>query len=141
MNPLDKYEIFHFEGFNPNPTFSKTKDGPIYRVSFEIKPETWQDFVDTDTKGMIINFAAEVVERHPDVPTDKVKGGPISKNAGQKCNEPEANQFAVVQGFGDFKAMIYKVCHIKSRAELDHNEQAAKDYETLKHRYYRWVAQ
>jgi len=139
LNPLDQYEIFHFEGFNPNPSFSKTKDGAIYRVSFEIKQETWQDFVDTDTKGMIINFAAEVVEQHTGVP-EKPKGGPISKNAGMKCQESEVNAFAVAQGFSDFKAMIYRCCKVKSRAELDHNKQAAKDYEDLKHRYYRWAA-
>ena len=142
MNPLDQYDIFHFEGFNPNPSFSKTKDGAIYRVSFEIKQETWQDFVDTDTKGMIINFAAEVVERHTDAPVSdkKPKGGPISKNAGMLCREKEANNFAVAQNFDDFKDMIYKRCNITSRAELDHNEKAAKAYENVKHRYFRWVA-
>ena len=142
MNPLDQFDIFHFEGFNPNPSFTKTKDGPIYRVSFEVQQETWNDFVQSNTKGMIINFAAEVVERHTDAPVSdkKPKGGPISKNAGMKCNEPEVNAFAVAQGFSDFKAMIYGCCKIGSRAELDHNKQAAKDYEDLKHRYYRWAA-
>ena len=143
MNPLDQYDIFHFEGFNPNPSFSKTKDGAIYRVSFEIKQETWQDFVDTDTKGMIINFAAEVVERHIDAPVSdkKLKGGPISKNAGMLCREKEANDFAIAQGHVDgLKGMIYAMCNISSRAELDHNEDAAKAYEKLKHRYFRWVA-
>ena len=142
MNPLDQYEIFHFEGFNPNPSFSKTKDGAIYRVSFEIKQETWQDFVDTDTKGMIINFAAEVVERHTDAPVSdkKLKGGPISKNAGMLCREKEANDFAIAQGFEDMKAMIYHLCVIKSRAELDHSRVAANTYEDLKHRYFRWAA-
>ena len=142
MNPLDQYDIFHFEGFNPNPSFSKTKDGAIYRVSFEIKQETWQDFVDTDTKGMIINFAAEVVERHTDAPVSdkKLKGGPISKNAGMLCREKEANDFAIAQGFEDMKAMIYVRCNISSRVLLDHDPKAAKDYEDLKHRYYRWAA-
>ena len=139
MNPLNQAEIFHFEGFNPNPTFSKTKDGPIYRVSFEIKPEVWQDFVEANTKGMIINFAAEVVESQPEVP-EKPKGGPISKNAGMKCQEPEANEFAVAQGFNDFKTMIYAKCGIESRAELDHDKDAAKTYAKLKSRYFRWVA-
>ena len=142
MNPLDSKDIFHFEGFNPNPSFSKTKDGPVYRVSFEIKPETWQDFVDSNTKGMVINFAAEVVERHSDAPTAPKKplGGPISKNAGMLCQEEEANLFAQAQNFDDFKAMIYKVCSVASRAQLDHFPDAAKDYEKLKHRYFRWAA-
>ena len=28
MNPLDQDEPFEFEGMNPNPSFSKNKEGP-----------------------------------------------------------------------------------------------------------------
>lgn len=142
MNPLDGSDIFHFEGFNPNPSFSKTKDGAVYRISFEIKQETWQDFVDADTKGMVLNFAAEVVDRPTQAPTAPKRplGGPISKNAGMLCQEDAANAFAKAQGFDDLKTMIYQVCGVESRAELDHSEEAAKSYETMKHRYFRWAS-
>lgn len=53
-NPLDGNKPFDFSGMNPNPSFSKTKQGPMYRVSFEITQDTWQNFVDANTKGMIL---------------------------------------------------------------------------------------
>ena len=77
----------------------------------------------------------------PKCVTQKPKGGPISKNAGMLCNEPEANEFAVVQGFKDLKDMIYKRCFESSRAQLDHHTQSAEMYEDLKHQYYRWAGE
>lgn len=54
-NPLDHPGTqFDFAGMNPNPTFSKTKDGPLYRISFEVNEELWKKFVDANTKGMVV---------------------------------------------------------------------------------------
>ena len=53
-NPLDTKEIFDIALMNPNPTSSKTKDGPVYRVSFELEQEQWQWFMDADTKAMVL---------------------------------------------------------------------------------------
>lgn len=54
-NPLDTPGVlFDFAGLNPNPTFSKTKEGPVYRVSFEVTQELWQLFVDGKTQGLIV---------------------------------------------------------------------------------------
>jgi hypothetical protein len=61
-NPLDFHDIFHIELMNPNPTSSKTKDGPMYRVSFELADrESWSQFMDANTKGMVINCAMQVM--------------------------------------------------------------------------------
>jgi len=55
INPLDTPgTIFDWAAMNPNPTASKTKLGPVYRVSFEVDQETWQMFMDSETKGMIV---------------------------------------------------------------------------------------
>ena len=62
MNPLDvPGTVFELELLNPNPTSSKTKEGPIYRVSFEVGRESWQCFMDACTKGMLIAARACVV--------------------------------------------------------------------------------
>ena len=54
-NPLDTTGVlFDFAGLNPNPTFSKTKEGPVYRVSFEVTQDLWQLFVDGKTQGLIV---------------------------------------------------------------------------------------
>lgn len=63
MNPLDAPgTIFDLELMNPNPTSSKTKDGPLYRVSFELDRDAWQCFMDAKTKGMVIAAKACVVD-------------------------------------------------------------------------------
>ncbi len=55
LNPLDRPgTVFDFAAMNPNPTASKTKLGPVYRVSFEIEQDLWQMFMDAETKGMIV---------------------------------------------------------------------------------------
>lgn len=67
MNPLDQPGIvFTLELLNPNPTFSKTKDGPVHRVSFEVSSETWDCFRAANTKGMMIVARAVVVSGDED---------------------------------------------------------------------------
>lgn len=46
LNPLDvPGQAFDLELLNPNPSSRRTKDGPIYRVSFEIDHEAHQCFM------------------------------------------------------------------------------------------------
>lgn len=69
---------------------------------------------------------------------EKPKGGPLAKLAGVWCREPAFWVFLndhVMQGYGqEFKKVsdeagaieaVHYVCIVKSRAELDHNKQAA----------------
>lgn len=61
MNPLHALgQPFQVELYNPNPTASKTKEGPIYRLSFEVKRELWDAFMGAETKGMLIEGALVV---------------------------------------------------------------------------------
>lgn len=83
LNPLDRPgEVFDLELLNPNPTSSKTKDGPVYRVSFEVPPDVWQWFMDGKTKGMLLAAKATVVaDAEDDAPlhTEKGEHGQASK--------------------------------------------------------------
>jgi len=54
-NPLDHPgTVFDMGLLNPNPTSSKTQAGPVYRVGFEVDRETWDLFMDAETKGMML---------------------------------------------------------------------------------------
>jgi len=55
MTKLDAGEMLAIQMCNPNPTSSKRKDGPIYRVSFELTQEDWLEFMDSNTDGMILD--------------------------------------------------------------------------------------
>jgi len=86
IDPLDHPgEVFDLALMNPNPSSSKTKDGPVYRVSFEVERETWDLFMDADTKGMLIAAKAAVVaEEQPEATAanaDKPKKGEFGKEA------------------------------------------------------------
>lgn len=142
-NPLDTDRVFSLELMNPNPTSSKTKDGPKYRVSFEMHKDDWQTFMDADTNGMVLEMQGRVQERHgnvPDVP-DKPKGGPLSIEAAQWCHQAGPNSFAVCLGYAGLKDLIYDQCSIISRAELDHNARAANRWQNIKDAYNEQSAQ
>ena len=134
MNPLDSKAVFHMELLNPNPTSSKTKDGPKYRVSFEMHKEDWQCFMDANTQGMVLEFQGRVTELNEPMP----KGGPLSKEAGMLCQHPEYNEYAESKGYEDLKAMIYANCSITSRAQLDHDNSGAWCYNNLKSKMFAW---
>ena len=130
-NPLDAPgTVFALEVMNPNPGASKAKNGPVYRVSFEVEHDDWLMFMDANTKGMVIELQGMVTQVAGTV--EKPKGGAVSKNAGMLCQDPQANDYAARRGYKDFKAMIYDKCCIESRAELDHDQMAAQRYEFLK---------
>jgi len=137
VNPLDTGEPFEIELCNPNPTSSKTKDGPKYRVSFEVHQDAWQEFMDANTNGMVL----ELTGRATVIPAPKIelperpKGGPLSKASAMLCGDHLANEFAEINGYEDFKHMIYGFCKVESRAELDHSESAAQHWEMLKTRF------
>ena len=133
MNPLDTGGIFSLELMNPNPTSSKTKDGPKYRVSFEVNRTDWDCFMDANTNGMVIEMQGRVTQRHADI-----KGGALSHEAAQLCLQPAANKYAASQGYDDFQHMIYSYCAVDSRAELDHDESAGYSFNTLKSNFYTW---
>lgn len=74
VNPLDfPGKPFEIELWNPNPTSRKTKDGPVYRISFEIDREPWDCFMAAELKGMIIIAQAMVYEGSEPLPEKTVE--------------------------------------------------------------------
>jgi hypothetical protein len=80
MNPLESGEMFDLALFNPNPSSSKTKDGPKYRVSFEVEREVWDLFMAAKTEGMIVACKAmATVDGQFKEPEKDNPGGQIAK--------------------------------------------------------------
>lgn len=70
-NPLHTPgEIFDLGLMNPNPTSSKTKAGPVYRISFEVERETWDLFMEAETSGLLLAAKACVVDETQGAATD-----------------------------------------------------------------------
>jgi hypothetical protein len=115
-------------------------------------------FMDCETKGMLLECACEVAHSNePDkiaiaeesdaiALTNKPKGGPISKNAARLCQDPWFQQWAVKGTHRapcgvTAKERLYEYCDIESRAELDHDPEAAQRYEEMKGYFIRFCQQ
>ena len=75
------------------------------------------------------------------VEENKPKGGPKSREAGILCRDDNfilwlgAEYPAAFAEGMDAAGLVRRACNIKSRAELDHNPDAYKQFCELRHRY------
>lgn len=156
QNPFESGKEFPLTLANPNPKSSKTKDGPVYRVSFEIDQDTFLNFMDTETKGMVIECVCQVT--HYNDPVDetkqdvlKVKGGPLSKRSEKLAQDPEFHSF--LRGLGVFdgknnthenevaRAYIRNCCGVSSRAQIDSRQSAAIEFHRLLSKFNQYQTQ
>lgn len=115
-------------------------DGTI-RVQVDIDPSCraafLQLFPNIDMPVALAPLRADF-ERQGAVPPsgDKPKGGELARLAGQLCQNPEFQAFVPEQaeslsGEDNAAAWIRKVCEVTSRADLDHNPEAATRFHDL----------
>lgn len=112
-------------------------DGTL-RISFDIEPMHAQDafklFAAPGTPAAIaalaVGYASKSDMGNPI--TEKPKGGPLAKLAGMWCNDPEFWAWLTLSNKGrcqcadDAAECLYAICEVDSRAELDHDEEAAE---------------
>ena len=107
LNPLDKPgEVFDLSLMNPNPTSSKTKDGPVYRVSFELEKDDWQLFMDANTKGMLIAAKACVAADGQSEILEKKTVRVFRDNKENKGNFGKNSQYLIQSGFFNIKQVM-----------------------------------
>jgi hypothetical protein len=160
MNPLVEGNAVYLTLSNPNPTSSKTKDGPKYRISFEVLQDEWQVFMDADTSGMVLECKCLVTnatgkeekkpERDPNTvdalsgKTDKeaaeLKGGPLSQRSDTLARDTDFWGYAKLKNAEEARDFIRGYCKVESRKMLDHNEAAAERFKSLLSDYTRWVS-
>lgn len=121
----------------------KTMADGTLRISFDIEPSNAQDafrlFAAPGTPAAIaalqVGYAA--IGDKPAPVEEKPKGGALSKLAGMWCNDPEFWAWletdpdnACHSALGAARC-LYAICEINSRAELDHNAEAAEKFHRL----------
>jgi hypothetical protein len=61
----------------------------------------------------------------------QAKGGRNARLAGCLCRNPAFQAFCSARSADEAAAFIRRVCHVESRAQLDHNPQAANLFHEL----------
>ena len=125
----------------------KTMADGTLRISFDIEPCNAQDafrlFAAPGTPAAIaalqVGYAS--VGDKPSPVEEKPKGGALAKLAGMWCNDPEFHQWAMATTHNgiywpcdnpqEAKELVCELCDIESRAELDHNADAADKFHQL----------
>jgi hypothetical protein len=69
---------------------------------------------------------------------EPLKGGPIAKKAGILCAKPLFWTFLKVRTEEAATNVLRRECGVQSRAELDHNEAAAKAFDRLNTEFVLW---
>lgn len=111
-------------------------DGTI-RVQIDIDPAYRKAFLemfpDIDMPVALAPLNAGF-ERAKEPEPEKPKGGPLARLAGMWCRDQAFRAFAHVEDEETAAAYILGECGIQSRAELDHNPQAASIFhERIRH--------
>ena len=123
---------------NPNPTSSKGKDGPRYRVSFELSQEEWLWFQDAHTTGMIIEATCVVSSSSPR-PRQQIgyRLDAIRLSRDEDFQDWILGQVSTELTVSPEKAaaeFIKSYCGVNSRSELDAPE-ASESYRQLLEEY------
>lgn len=131
---------------------STLADGTL-RITVEISPIHAQDafklFGMPDVPMVIARLTQEAAKQSAQdetIAADKPKGGQLAKLAGMWCDDYRFRDWLCEAGYGicfnedDAKHVIYKVCEIDSRAQLDNKEYAAdKFHEFIREPYSQYL--
>ena len=69
---------------------------------------------------------------------EKPKGGKLSIEAGRLCANPQFQKFLEVADADKAKLTVYQICGVTSRAMIDHDETAAKEWKELSAEFEFW---
>ncbi len=106
-------------------SYKEMADGTI-RVQIDIDPSCRDQFLDSFRQiDMPIALAPLVADFEKLPAAERPKGGDLAKLAGQLCNNHQFQHMIGVHSSEDAAQEIRSVCGIESRAELDHNQEAA----------------
>lgn len=149
MNPLDQANTrFNFAGTNARVQARNGKDGPIYRVSFEVDQPTGEQFMAANLVGKI--YGGQLMLIDPDLgdpttpePEHPIKGGSVSRDAALLCKDHRFQRYAALHTgheVSETAAIHYlkNQCGIQSRKELDHDQNALHQFIQLHRNYGTW---
>lgn len=82
---------------------------------------------------VLVEIGDDEQPKEPEPPKDQPKGGPLAKLAGMWCQSKDFQEWCGAENSDEARTHILESCEIDSRAELDHDSDAAN----LFHEYIR----
>lgn len=127
--------------------YKEMADGTL-RVQIDIDPQYKQQFLELFPQiDMPVALAPLRADFEQPKEEEKPKGGPLSKSAAQMCENLNFEDFLLRKFYPNGGSttesaadLLRRHCQITSRAELDHNPQAAKRFHELMREYREWNA-
>lgn len=148
-------EIIAFKGEAMLLNWNESKQGRtvVFQLDEEADQHPFKQFTTKKGKRAGQRFMAVFVEIGDDEQpiVQEKKGGPLSQSAAMLCDTGEFRVFLLERIIGlpegtlgvspepDWAGIVRRYCGVTSRAELDHNEQAAKLFHKLVAEYRAWT--
>lgn len=116
----------------------------VLEVPLEMAPQVHEAFGEPLPDGSTWVAVARI---DPTAKPEKPKGGKLAQRAGILCGEGAFITFLAEYHYNanlddvapfDPAVVLRTICHIESRAELDHNEDAARKFHKLELEYNAW---
>lgn len=119
--------------------YKRIKTRKVHQIVLEVPSENWAKVYAVLGEPDIDSSDWFALAKLEGVPSEKLKGGEISRIAGMLCNEGGFQTYCQeVHSSSDPRMVVLDYCDITSRAHLDHNEDAAKAFSDLRSSYETW---
>lgn len=155
MNPVDQVGVlFNFAGTNARVQARNGKDGPVYRISFEVDRQMGELFMGANLMGKIYGGQLMLIDPDQGDPIEgtiiadqpepqPIKGGNVSRDAALLCKNDQFQRYiSNLTGWDcsedNAVSHLKTYCGITSRKELDHDPEAFSRFLELFHRYAAW---
>ncbi len=148
-NPVDQVGVlFNFAGTNARVQARNGKDGPIYRISFEVDQPLGELFMGANLVGKIYGGQLMLIDPDQGDPTPAntpaLKGGSVSRDAALLCKDNRFQRYAANRTGRDSNEaeatyFLKWQCGIQSRKELDHDQDAFQRFLELHRHYGTWL--
>lgn len=122
--------------------YRRVKGRKCHQIVFEVPSEKWPEVYRVLGEPTIDTSDWFAIAKMAGAAPQEAKGGKLAQRAGILCQE---GAFAVfckeVHGFDDPVQAIYSICGVSSRAHLDHDEDAGREFVAMSTHYNVWRMQ
>lgn len=125
--------------------YRRVKGRKVHQIIFEVPSEKWPEAYRVLGEPTIESSEWFAIAKMYGIAPQEAKGGKLAQRAGILCSEGGFRRFLAdragrphIMSHDEAKAEIYRICGVSSRAHLDHDESAGKEFLSLVQEYEAW---